>query len=258
MSRVYFHSPSDEAEIRGSERALLSHYVNRALLAGLGLDRPVDTAYEEEDARAVLSMLVNPTYDVPPRFLATHLSVAGDEEQFELAGGVRVGVWCTALNTLLATGSDPMILSARLHGQCEIHAYVEGPNRAWLADIMEQGRAAAVFRPDAGWESVVSLLRRRDDEPVVMSDSSAESFPMVPSLYADDEEWVEAWYQLPETEQWRQALEALRAGSWGLEMTPEHWTWPAFHFGDHLVTAYHVGEQAKSRVRRWDPFGGVA
>ncbi|GAA4304598.1 hypothetical protein GCM10023178_11830 [Actinomadura luteofluorescens] len=36
---------------------------------------------------------------------------------------------------------------ARLHAQCELHGYVEGPNRAWLADVIDQGPAAGVPAP---------------------------------------------------------------------------------------------------------------
>ena len=81
------------------------------------------------------------------------------------------------LNTVLAFGSDPACLFARLDGQCELHAYVEAPHRAWLAAVIEAGRASGLYRVGAGWEDVVALLRSRDDEPVVTSYSVTESFP---------------------------------------------------------------------------------
>jgi hypothetical protein len=40
---------------------------------------------------------------------------------------------------------------ARLHGQCEVHGWVAGKNRAWLADIIETGRETAILRDDMGW-----------------------------------------------------------------------------------------------------------
>ncbi|MER6813572.1 hypothetical protein ABT299_30250 [Spirillospora sp. NPDC000708] len=74
----------------------------------------------------------------------------------------------------------------RLHG---------GPNRAWLADVIEQGLADGVLRravryqphPDTprkewpsremGWDEATALLRARDDEPTVVSSSFCDRFP---------------------------------------------------------------------------------
>jgi hypothetical protein len=169
--------------------------------------------------------------------------LAGFGAMLHLPDGTQVNVFETTLNTSVAMGSDPMRLLAKLHGQCEIHAYVEGPNRAWLADIIEQGiedKILRVWQKDfyGGWPAVVELLRSRDDEPVVTSYSVTEQFPnsyvartygswevaldpdAIKQMYelSDDDDLSEyeatyrsdLWYELSNTEQWRFAMEGLR------------------------------------------------
>lgn len=160
---------------------------------------------------------------------------AGFNSTFHLPDGRQASVFETALNTVVAMGSDPMRLLAKLHGQCELHAYVEGPNRAWLAGIIEQGIKDKILRVwendfNGGWPAVVKLLRSRDDEPVVTSYSVTEQFP---NRYVAHEygEWKpnendpdgDSWYELPEKEQWELALTGLHyyneEGT--IEMKPE-------------------------------------
>lgn len=110
-----------------------------------------------------------------PQYQGTRLRV-GEVEV--LAGDV-------ALNSALAGGSDPVRLAAYLVGWQ--HVWVEGPDRAWLADIIDRGVEVGVLRrairgdgPDwraMGWPAVAALLRARDDEPVVMVDSGEGDFP---------------------------------------------------------------------------------
>jgi hypothetical protein len=142
------------------------------------------------------------------------------------------------LNTVLVVGNDPLCLYARLHGQCEIHAYVEGPNRTWLANVIRDGLEYGVYRPEAGWESVVTLLRNREDEPVVTSYSICESFPnrdvadWVPPGEAneDDDAHEDAWYDLDADERWRLAMTALRVDTESLrELQPENLRGPFRH-----------------------------
>jgi hypothetical protein len=110
-----------------------------------------------------------------------------------VVGGNRLGVSNVALNTALVAGSPAIQLAAKLDSWCESHAWVDGPDRAWLADIIDDGLRAGIFRrgfwfpsevrgpkdnwSDQGWGEVLELLRSRDDEPVVTSYSVCESFP---------------------------------------------------------------------------------
>lgn len=276
MSRVYFHSPSGTAELHGSERAYLGGLCNDMALGVLDVgswhtDRVTDLVDPREYPAPAL-------YDFEGRQrwrqrVETALRVS-DREVLSWRGH-PLGAFSLILNTAVVTGSDAVKLGARIHGQCELHAWVDGPNRAWLADVMQQGLDAGVFRsgfwyaatPDGpkdqwssqGWEKVMELLRSRADEPVVMSYSVCESFPNSTAAgwepppmpegwapnwadddkgraewerdYADperrEEEYAEAagdlWYDLPDAEQWRIAMEGLRASRDGLELKPDNW-----------------------------------
>jgi hypothetical protein len=149
-----------------------------------------------------------------------------------------------ALNTACAIGNDQVRLMARLHGQCEVHAFVVGQNRAWLAAIIRRGRETGVFRADQGWESVAELLASRDDCPVVTSYSVTRQFPNPEIAGWVDDEDGEGFYRLSDAERWRRALEGLTAAGGGLEMKPEDWS--QFYFGDG-VNGFHIAEQAWAR-----------
>jgi hypothetical protein len=87
--------------------------------------------------------------------------------------GHRVDQFTLALNTALVVGSDPLRLSARVHGSCEIHGWVDGPNRSWLAHVVEEGLASGVLRRAhqtqyENWPGVVALLRSTSRTAVVM------------------------------------------------------------------------------------------
>lgn len=261
MSAIYFTSPTDEAKLRGSERSYMGHIAGDALLTALTITDSHNYMSMEEDARqGVCNLLRVPestyrfgrTFD--PKHVHTTLIVAMSEEYFLMPTGEEMPVWTTGMNTVLSTGNDAMMLTARLHGQCEIHCYVEGPNRAWLADIIEQGRSTGLYRPEQGWEGVAEMLAKDDRDPVVCSYSVCDIFPSDECAIdtqmwhpeVDDEtgDWLneEEWYNMPPERQWDLCMEGLRKtskeGCW-LELTPEHWNWPDWHFR-HPINGYHV------------------
>lgn len=237
MSRIYFHSQSRETEVSGAERAMMGHYVSDLFLMALGV-----SDYDYPDDPHILRNILSPTHYAAKetgRQFANLLSVSlrvGMDSEILVVDGKAVNVFSAALNTAICMGSDPIILSARLHGQCEIHAYVEGANRAWLADIIERGRENGIFRSEMGWESVIEHLRERDDEPVVTSYSVCQQFPNAGAsgwkpdkLNEDgDGDW-DAYYDLPSDEQWRMGMEALRAKPF-MEMKPDNWR--DYYFND--------------------------
>lgn len=266
MSRLYFHTPSGTAELLGSERAHLGGMCTDITLGVLDLrnnsDRLVDLVNDREFPRPG-------QYDYAGwsrwrSSLEVSMSVGFREPL--VWRGHAISSFSLALNTACVAGSDAVKLAARLHGQCELHAWVDGPNRAWLADVMQHGRDAGVFRDDAGWEEVITLLRSRDDEPAVTSYSVCSSFPnrtiagwepppmpdeWAPDWAADDkgsDEWGEMtadareeyyyetacdqWGELPDDVRWAQGMAGLRASRDGLELRPDNWQ--AFRFRHNL------------------------
>jgi len=227
MSRVYFDSPSGEAELLGAERGWLRH-----LAMG-----PARTAWDVNDfdrACEVMEMVLETsdsylhdywrsaaaqnalnmdaadfrpeTYHSIRQFvdaLAVALRVVGVE--LEVAG-IRLHSYDLDLNTALLAGSDPVRLAAKIQGWCESHAWVDGPDRNWMADIIDDALTAGLYRTGMGWDQVVALLRSRDDEPVVLSYSVTDSFPHLPG---DTDE-----------ERWQVSFAALQSSPW-LQMSPE-------------------------------------
>lgn len=197
MSRIYFHSEHGTAELRGSERAYMGHVCQELLESALDLHSPFP---DERAEHWVAHLLPEAHYARRSRghrqleSLRTAIYTSG--EDLRLPDGTVLSAFDLALNTALRIGGDPLRLMARLHGQCELHCWVDGPNRAWLAGIIEQGRAINLYRPGEGWENVAALLRSRDDGPVVCSYSVCEGFPN--RLYAKYGGWTAHTWPEPE------------------------------------------------------------
>lgn len=237
MSRVHFHSESNESEVRGSERAYAAHLCTEMFLTAIGVSE-----YDTPEHPHVLRNIIAPNHyclrESGKRFdesLRTALAVSAFGPVL-IVDGEPVDVFSASLNTALIIGSDEIKLGARLHGQCEIHAYIEGSNRWWFANLIDSGRAIGVLRSDVGWESVMAHLRERDDEPIVTSYSVCEQFPNPHAANwkpaeVDDEDEVDwdAWYDIPLAEQWAQGMSVLR-GSPLMEMKPDNWN--SYFFGD--------------------------
>lgn len=153
---------------------------------------------------------------------------SGGEAKLELNGN-PFGLFDLQLNSAVAMGGNALKLAARLHGQCEIHCYVEGPNRNWLASMIEEALSKSVLRKELGWEGAITLLRKANDSPVVCSHSVCEQFPnagiadWVPPKDEEGGDNYDAWYDLPAEEQWRLGMKGLRMHGGGLEMKPEEW-----------------------------------
>ncbi len=252
MSRIYFHSQSGTAELSGRERAYMGTFCSSLLLVSMRLDQSWPS-----EAPLYRRMLPTAHYtqagdDVSfLRAFSTWLCVGGDRETFGLT--TRVRPFDAALNTAVVVGGDAVKLMARLHGQCEVHAYVEGPNRSWLADIIESGRDGSILRSGQGWEAVVALLRSSDDEPIVTSYSVCNRFPNPQVANWTDDRDGDGFWDLPEPEQWTRALRGLRESGGGLEMKPDDWS--AFYFGEG-VSGFDVMEEA-TNVDAVDPHAGI-
>lgn len=258
MSRVYFHSPSGEAELHGSERAWLAHLASGPARAAWDLDLSdslqraaailafvpevpdgeyganyLHTYLREAQAENVANRAVytdwkpGQPFSGPTSHANQHRLVSALQTSLKVQGlrmvvaEVELHTSNVELNTALVAGSDPIRLAAKIHGWCESHCWVEGQDRMWLADIIDQGLDAGLYRrgfwyadqsdgpkdkwSSQGWEEVQTLLRSRDDEPVVMSYSVGDSFPS-PHTHLD---WpgrdVERWDDYSDAE--KQAIE---------------------------------------------------
>lgn len=234
MSRIYFHSPSGDAEIRGSERAWMGILINDLFHVSLGLLHAYDTPSEPSPLRYV----VNPNSHTlrSPNFLDSvrlTTNTAFETATFAIDGEM-IDTFTAALNTAMLIGGDAIKLCARLHGQCEIHAWVEGPNRAWLAGIIRLARNANILRDDQGWEKLMEFLKSRDDEPVVTSYSVCDQFPNIDTSTwepeNDSDDARDKYWELSNEEQWRFGMEKLRQSPM-MEMKPETWADYYWHYG---------------------------
>lgn len=267
MSRVYFKDPTDTAELHGSERAWLAGLINNLAVGTLNLG----SHWTPEHLRKLMHpghYLNKSGQDVDwqaqwAQSYATAFHVGIDRGtplvQYQ---NREIDTFTLALNTALVLGSDALKLGARLHGQCELNCWIDGPNRSWAADIIDQGLDAGVYRegPDEdpqGWRDVATLLRARDDESVVISDSTGSGFPdphvggwmpawpegipetwagwdmMTDAQKAERDERQDAFHDLDFAEQWRISMAALRAKKGhGLEIRPDNWQ--RFRFGHRL------------------------
>lgn len=240
MSSITFHSPRGEVSISGRERAWMGIICNDFRKMQMGLTQFGDLDWVEHvfmpghyihnDAVAMRRAGTDAERaDIKWRLsksIDTYFHV-GDTGPVVL-DGKPVDLFCLTLNSALQWGNPAVQLAAKLHGQCEIHCYVEGEDRAWLADLVEKAVEAGVFRPEPsgydGWEKLAEFLRSTEAEPVVTSYSVTDTFPN-PSFAPDgldldqDDPW-EAWSRIETAKQWEYGMAKLRAEP-GLQLSPE-------------------------------------
>lgn len=247
MSRIYFHSEERDAKVSGPERYLAGGICNALMLAAIG---PLsDSLAEPNWLRRYLPKDCFSLRETGPAFeqsVKLWLKTSGDAGL--VIEGQQVSVFSMALNTACVMGSETVKFLARLHGQCELHAYVEGKNREWLAGIIERGREKKILRANMGWEDVIELLRSDNASPVVTSFSVSDSFPdmalargagtWVPQKSGDEvyDEWDE-WDELPNSDKWQLCMAALRGSRGNLELKPDGW---GEYYFDYGVTAFDL------------------
>lgn len=233
MTAIYFHSTEDTVAIRGAERAHFSVFCG-----DLSWSIIRHTAEEWSDFPAPLRKAFPSSHPVHKsrdfqRDAKLYLTSSFFDSELLFTDPFEM-----SLNTAFRLGSDPVRLGARLHGQCEIHAYVEGWNRAWLADIIREGRQVGFYREGMGWKRLIDFLLSSDYNPIVTSYSVTESFPNQhvaaydPPFLDDGVPDYDAWYDLSNEVQWDLAMKGLRAEEGGLELDPG--SWDDFYFGDGL------------------------
>lgn len=252
MARIYFHSEHDTAELRGSERAYMGNMCMNQLLLSMDLYDRFNGDKPHWAAKLFpVDHYIHRGYGRRSQQEAIQTALAVGQDTLTLPDGRTTTAFSASLNTAIRIGGDALRLMARLHGQCEIHCWIDGTNRAWLADIIEQGRVRNLYRADQGWEAVATMLRSRDDGPVVCSYSVCESFPNagVAEWEAPEDEDGEpnydAWYDLPHEERWTLGMQALRKSGEGhdftLELRPDAWEDYIFWSG---ITGYDIAALA--------------
>lgn len=309
MSCLYFHSPSATAQINGGEfyhvqQAAYAHAVPlwrtrdlheiKDLLDLAPRDPHAEHAYlhttldqalaEHAENQAMWAAKYAAGTPGVPHTRNEHRAHLRDSLEaylrvrslpIEIAGVALQSANCE-LNAALVAGSDPIRLAAKIGGWGRQHAWIDGPDRTWAADVIDKALQAGIFRrgewyvdeacdglakdaperkwAETGWQEVTGLLRARADEPVVMSRSTDEQFPNPeiagwrppagvrgpieqPDLYG-------AWQMLDEPEQWRLAMTGLKAARPWAQLTPDlaYWT---FGIGVSIYDLY-----APDRVER--------
>jgi len=145
-------------------------------------------------------------------FELSWMAAVGIGEPFLSWKGIAIDALTISMNTALTVGSDALKFGARLVGQSDLNLWVDGPDHAWLAQIIVRGLDAGVLRERSGWEHVAELLVSRDDEPVVTAVS--EGFP--------DLEEIEDRGFGSDTDAWLAAVARLRE-QWDLQLSPQGW-----------------------------------
>lgn len=177
-----------------------------------------------------------------------------DHLRFRLDGH-EVEPFIISLNTAARIGNDAIKLMARLHGQCECHAWVNGPERSWLADIMEKGLELMIYRENEGWDKVIELLRASDGDPVVTSYSVCDQFPNARIAGWQDDSDGDGWYELDDATQWSKAMKALweedEKYTYGRRLKPSNWQDYRFLGGqDAMQIAKEIGRLAAEKRKK--------
>lgn len=225
MSSVTFHAETGSARLRGMERAWASIFCGD-LTVGLLRSNSEQIAALLPRRFGHLGRLYFPDGLVMDDRVSTWLRVG--EERVTLPDSRTFDPFELSLNTAIAIGNDATRLLARLHSQCEIHGWVDGPNRAWLASLIDEGLASGLMRLEMGWESVAALLRSSDQGAVVTSYSVCDTFPNPYLLGIGGEDPWEAMSKLKPNSVWKRAMKAISGG--GLEWKPDDWA--TIRFGD--------------------------
>ncbi len=248
MSRIYFHTLNETAEVSGAERAW-SAQVCRRMTEGLG-DRYTEWAIPLLPKDNYLK-----GYKSDGQITESDLKIFFSQNDY-LVDEERIPGWLISLNTAVDFGNDTIRLFARLHGQCEIHCYVRSENKNWLADIIECGLELSLYREKMGWESVVKLLRKKNKSAVVCSYSVCESFPnfgLLPNNHKlkkmEGDERYELFYDIPENLRWEFCYKTLKKEK-SLEISPDNLHEQCFSNGMNIIELMdHAYEMKKEKAK---------
>lgn len=210
MSYTEFHTPTGTAYVSGAERAHLDMLIRDR---GDGLRRVAFAGHPPAELQYARTI---------------HLPDAGE------------AVLDINVNSILSAGDPPVVqLATRIGAQCEVHGFVDGADRAWFADLIDEAVDAGVFRAEMscypqrgehpnGWRAVAGFARADAADPIVMSYSVCDSFPNPDlAVWPDDppEDEPADWVGADPLLQWDWAMAGLRRKaevSWLLQITPDN------------------------------------
>ena len=278
MSKIYFHSQFQTLGISGCERAMLGVFAADLLTKAMQ-DCLKDTISRPSPLRKLLPQECY-LLDIPitetsrmlespfERAAATWLR-ASFESHLDFRGQ-EIEIFALALNTMLIVGSDVVKLGARLHGQCELHAYIEQDDREWVASVIENGRAQGFLRPGMGWEELVHFLKdiEGNSGPLDTSYRVTRGFPsysLISSFPIEAEkqsEWAalsDTWNDSPSEKKWADTVPILRTKKKWLQITPTNWNEFVFVHG---MNGYQLNETLQEQQQApsspftvtWDEF----
>lgn len=266
MSTVYFHSPDKTAALAGIERHLYGRLCSDL---AIGVSDINHDFFQKERAEQwakylsekgslrgfVTSGDYRSFFHLLPQIIENGFS--GDTFVYK---GHGLSNFSLVLNTAICYGSNPIRLAARIHGQCEIHGWVEGRDRAWLADLFEEGLSSSIFRrtfrdKSVGYDKVIEHLRSSTEFPVVMSYSVCDSFPN--RMLAKEGGWEgdpadDSFYDESTDVQWGWCMKYLRdceAKGHGLQLRPSNFA--NYRFGHELTLPDLVSDRAEAMLEKW-------
>ncbi len=282
MSRLYFHTQDATAQAWGGEWSWLDSLAKKTAIGFLNLHHSGDqlrplirSGHELRDGyRTGLGCAITWA-----SWFTTSWNVDG-EKLLEWRGR-PLSCGRISLNTAAAVGGEAFRFAIRIAGQGDIHAWIDGPDRAWAADLIEEGLEVGFLRRrvqtwDVGWVQVAELLRAFGDGPVVMSYSAEEGFPNprvagfappMPEGWRPDgwseSDWLDEvddevrgsyweehvwrlWGEFDRAEQWRRGIEGLRARpAANLQMQPGG---GRFHFGPAVTVFDLLADDRDARL----------
>lgn len=240
MSRLYFSSPSGEAELAGPERHWLWHVAKGPAVAAWDLgDLIVSGSVGKDRIARIMSMIPTPKFrdyrgsslsylhDKYEHFqkalgtgygpaarefseiLLRHLSVPSFGNEQLVVGEHTVAVINVGLNTAIACGAPPIQLAAKLAGWT--FTFTEGKDRAWLADVIEHGCLYGPYRNELPRQNSEATNWNMGWDRVMEFLRSNDTDPVV-THHSTDESFPD-----PEYSTWRRGV---RPEGW----RPEHWS----------------------------------
>jgi hypothetical protein len=227
MSRIYFHTRNDEAAVYGSERAWMGNIASKITYGIME---------QLTDNRNILRYIAKDCWIHDNQSDIKHalkiiLSVGENKYPFVL-GNDSITPFELCLNTAIVSGSDPIKMCARIHGQCEIHCYIVRDDFDWFSNIIKNGIQSMIFRKNQDWESVLSLIEKTEENEIVLSYSVCDGFPNRYVAGWKDDCDGDSWYDLPASEQWDLGIKELLKNEM-LRISPNNWN--EYYFGNGLT-----------------------